>query len=43
MARNIPIRQVVIEKGYLTAEQLDQTLDVRAMTEGGIMGTGGTG
>ena len=43
MARNVPIRQVVIEKGYLTAEQLDQTLDVRAMTEGGIMGGGGAG
>ncbi|HEX7587312.1 MAG TPA: aspartate ammonia-lyase [Anaerolineae bacterium] len=43
MARNVSIRQVVIEKGYLTAEQLDQTLDVRAMTEGGIMGAGGTG
>ncbi|MDE3087946.1 MAG: aspartate ammonia-lyase [Chloroflexota bacterium] len=41
MARNVPIRQVVIEKGYLTAEQLDQIPDVRAMTEGGIMGTGG--
>ncbi|HEX7594556.1 MAG TPA: aspartate ammonia-lyase [Anaerolineae bacterium] len=40
LARNVPIRQVVIEKGYLTAEQLDQILDVRAMTEGGIMGTG---
>ncbi len=41
MACNVPIRQVVIEKGYITAEQLDQILDVRAMTEGGIMGTGG--
>ena len=38
MAHNVPIRQVVIEKGYLTAEQLDQILDVRAMTEGGIKG-----
>ncbi len=43
MARNVPIRQVVIEKGYLTAEQLDQILDVRAMTEGGIMGMGSGG
>jgi len=43
MARNVSIRQVVIEKGYLTVEQLDQTLDVRAMTEGGIMGASGTG
>ncbi len=38
MARNAPIRQVVLEKGYLTAEQLDRVLDVRAMTEGGILG-----
>lgn len=43
MARNVPIRQVVLEKGYLTPEQLDKILDVRAMTEGGIMGMGGGG
>jgi fumarate hydratase class II len=40
MARNVPIRQAILEKGYLTAEQLDKILDVRAMTEGGIMGAG---
>jgi fumarate hydratase, class II len=38
MARNVPIRQVVIEKGYLTADELDKILDVRSMTEGGIKG-----
>lgn len=43
MARNIPIRQVVLEKGYLTAEQLDQVLNARAMTEGGILGVSGGG
>jgi fumarate hydratase class II len=43
MARNVPIRQVVLDKGYLTAEQLDHILDVRAMTEGGIMGGGSRG
>ncbi len=43
MARNVPIRQVVLEKGYLTPEQLDKALDVRKMTEGGIMGGGGGG
>jgi fumarate hydratase class II len=43
MARNVPIRQVVLEKGYLTPEQLDKILDVRVMTEGGIMGAGGGG
>jgi fumarate hydratase class II len=40
MARNVPIRQVVLEKGYLNLAQLDQALDVRAMTEGGIKGVG---
>jgi len=41
MARNVSIRQVVLEKGLLSAEQLDKILDVRAMTEGGIKGVGG--
>lgn len=43
MATNRSIREVVIEKGYLTAEQADELLDVRAMTEGGIFGGGGAG
>lgn len=43
LARNVPIRQVVLEKGYLTEEQLDKILNVRAMTQGGIMGTRGGG
>lgn len=43
MARNVSIRQVVLEKGYLTAAQLDQILDVRTMTAGGILGTGSAG
>jgi fumarate hydratase class II len=43
MARNAPIRQIVLEKGFLTAEQLDQILDARAMTEGGILGVSGGG
>jgi fumarate hydratase, class II len=38
MARHVPIRQVVLEKGYLSSEELDRILDVHAMTEGGIMG-----
>jgi fumarate hydratase class II len=37
MARNVAIRQVVLEKGYLTAAELDKILDARAMTEGGII------
>ncbi len=36
MTRKVPIRQVVLEKGYLTVAELDTILDVRAMTDGGI-------
>ncbi len=43
MASNRSIREVVVEKGYLTAAQADELLDVRAMTEGGIFGGGGAG
>jgi fumarate hydratase class II len=43
MARNVPIRQVVLEKGYMAAAELDRVLDVRAMTEGGISGMTGGG
>jgi fumarate hydratase class II len=32
------VRAVVISRGYLTAEEADQLLDVRALTEGGIQG-----
>ncbi len=32
------VREVVLSKGYLTAEEADQLLDVRALTEGGIQG-----
>ncbi|MBI3740195.1 MAG: aspartate ammonia-lyase [Chloroflexi bacterium] len=41
MARNVPIKQVVLEKGYLSAAEIDRVLDVKKMTDGGIMGTGG--
>jgi fumarate hydratase class II len=34
---------VVVEKGLLPADEVDQLLDVRAMTEGGIQGAGGGG
>jgi hypothetical protein len=40
MARNVPIRPVVLEKGDLNLVKLDQALDVRGMTEGGIKGAG---
>jgi fumarate hydratase class II len=36
MATNRTVREVVIEKGYLTAEDADRLLDVYALTEGGI-------
>jgi len=41
MATNRTIREVVLEKGLLPADKLDEILNVRAMTEGGIQGTGG--
>ncbi|MFQ3630359.1 aspartate ammonia-lyase [Roseiflexus sp.] len=43
LATGKTIKEVVVEKGLLTAEQVDELLDVRAMTEGGIMGFGGGG
>jgi fumarate hydratase class II len=43
LASNRTIREVVIEKGYLTPEEADRLLDARRMTEGGIMGSGGGG
>jgi fumarate hydratase class II len=36
MATNRTVREVVVEKGYLSGEDADRLLDVRALTEGGI-------
>jgi fumarate hydratase class II len=36
MATNRTIKEVVVEKGYLTAEDADRILNARSMTEGGI-------
>ncbi len=36
MTSNRTVREVVIEKGYLAAEELDQLLNVYKLTEGGI-------
>ncbi len=36
LATNRTVREVVVEKGYLTAEQADEALNVYNMTEGGI-------
>ena len=38
MASGRTVRQVVLEKGYLSAAEADKLLDVRALTEGGIQG-----
>ncbi|MBN1400954.1 MAG: aspartate ammonia-lyase [Anaerolineae bacterium] len=38
LARGVSLRQVVIEKGYLSREQLDRVLDPLTMTEPGIPG-----
>jgi fumarate hydratase, class II len=43
LATGKTIKQVVVEKGLLAGERVDELLDVRAMTEGGIMGSGGGG
>lgn len=43
LAEGKTIRQVVVEKGYLTAAQADQLLDAQQMAEGGIMAGGGGG
>ena len=43
MASNRTIKEVVVEKGLLSAEEADRLLDARQMTEGGIQGTGGAG
>jgi hypothetical protein len=37
------VKEVVVEKGLLSAERVDELLDIMAMTKGGIMGFGGGG
>jgi fumarate hydratase class II len=43
MATGKTIKEVVVEKGLLSGERVDELLDVHAMTKGGIMGFGGGG
>ncbi len=43
MATGKTIKEVVVEKGLLTAEQVDELLDVYKMTEGGIQGIAAAG
>jgi len=43
LATNRTVREVVIEKGYITAEEADKLLDVTSLTEGGIQGVAAGG
>jgi len=43
LATNRTVREVVIEKGYITPEEADRLLDVTSLTEGGIQGVAGGG
>jgi fumarate hydratase class II len=38
MASSLTVREVVLQKGYLTAAEADKLLNVRTLTEGGIQG-----
>jgi fumarate hydratase class II len=39
VTRNLTVRELVLEKGLLTAAELDRVLDLRAMTEPGVPGS----
>ncbi|MGH7544891.1 MAG: aspartate ammonia-lyase, partial [Gemmatimonadota bacterium] len=41
LRRDVSIREVVLEKGWMDAAELDRVLDLRRMTEPGIAGKGG--
>jgi fumarate hydratase class II len=43
LAENRSIKEIVVELGYMTAEEVDQALDARKMTEGGIQGIAAAG
>ncbi len=43
LATNRTVREVVIEKGYITAAEADRLLDVSSLTEGGIQGVAAGG
>lgn len=43
MAENRSIKEIVVELGYMKAEDVDKALDARQMTEGGIQGVSGGG
>jgi aspartate ammonia-lyase len=41
IATGRPIRDLVLERGLLTAAKVDEILSVEAMTKGGVIGTSG--
>jgi fumarate hydratase class II len=41
VAKNVTVRQLVVEKGLLQGKELDEVLDLRAMTELGVPGARG--
>ncbi|HET9707796.1 MAG TPA: aspartate ammonia-lyase [Gemmatimonadales bacterium] len=41
--RNLSVRELLIQKGVLQGKELDEVLDLRAMTEIGVRGIGGGG
>jgi fumarate hydratase class II len=43
LAENRSIKEIVVELGYMTAAEVDQALDARTMTEGGIQGIAAAG
>jgi fumarate hydratase class II len=43
LAENRSIKEIVVELGYMTAEEVDRALDARRMTEGGIQGIAAAG
>ncbi|PJF26365.1 MAG: aspartate ammonia-lyase, partial [Phototrophicales bacterium] len=43
LAENRSIKEIVVELGYMTAEEVDQALNARKMTEGGIQGIAAAG
>jgi fumarate hydratase class II len=43
LAENRSIKEIVVELGYMNAEDVDKALDARQMTEGGIQGVSAGG
>jgi len=41
--RNLSVRELLLQKGILKGKELDEVLDLRAMTEIGVRGVGGGG